>query len=344
MAGIKNRWKKFIEEENSSAAKTNRHGMKILYEKELSDHLNSIRFRILFLLLAVIMFIALYGAIGTISSAAQSTDAKTAAAATSEFIFLKLFTTSGSNIYSFSTFIAFLGPLVGIMLGFDAINEEMAQGTLNRLAAQPIYRDTIINAKFLAGATAVAIMIFSIGGIAAGFSMVVTGLIPTGEQVARLVIYLLLATVYICLWLAWAEFFSVVCRHAATAALACVAIWLVLTLFQSLIASGIASLVYPLTGANAQINVLNNYQTQMTWNRVSPYYLFSEITSILMNPNVHSTNVISIMESQEGAVASYLTLGQSMLQIVPHIITMIAAAAVGFAAAYISFMRKEIRA
>ena len=82
----------------------------------------------------------------------------------------------------------------------------------------------------------------------------------------------------------------------------------------------------------------------MAWNRVSPYYLFSEITSILMNPNVHSTNVISIMESQEGAVASYLTLGQSMLQIVPHIITMIAAAAVGFAAAYISFMRKEIRA
>jgi hypothetical protein len=166
-------------------------------------------------------------------------------------------------------------------------------------SADTIYRDTIINAKFLAGATAVAIMIFSIGGIAAGFSMVVTGLIPTGEQIARLVIYLLLATVYICLWLAWAEFFSVVCRHAATAALACVAIWLVLTLFQSLIASGIASLVYPLTGANAQMNMLNNYQTQMAWNRVSPYYLFSEITSILMNPNVHSTNVISIMESQE---------------------------------------------
>lgn len=318
--------------------------MKILYEKELSDHLTSIRFRILFLLLAVVTVISLYGAVSTIASAAQSTDSQTAAAATSEFIFLKLFTTSGTNIYSFSTFIAFLGPLVGIMLGFDAINEEMAQGTLNRLAAQPIYRDTIINAKFLAGATAVAIMIFSLGFGAAGFSMVLTGLIPTGEQIARLVLYLVMATIYICLWLAWAEFFSVVCRHAATAALACVAIWLVLTLFQSIIASGIAGLVYPLTGANAQANVLSNYQTQMAWNRVSPYYLFSEITSILMNPNVHSTNVISIMESQEGAVASYLTLGQSVLQIIPHIITMIAVTAVGFAAAYISFMRKEIRA
>ena len=41
---------------------------------------------------------------------------------------------------------SFLGPLFGIMLGFDAVNNEQSEGTLNRLAAQPIYRDTIINA------------------------------------------------------------------------------------------------------------------------------------------------------------------------------------------------------
>ena len=75
----------------------------------------------------------------------------------SEFLFLKLFTTSGNSIYSFATFIAFLGPLVGITLGFDAINNERSQGTLNRLAAQPIYRDSIINAKFLAGATVIPV-------------------------------------------------------------------------------------------------------------------------------------------------------------------------------------------
>ena len=317
--------------------------MYILFRKELSDHLRSVRFRILFALLAVISFISLYGAIDTLAQAAQQTsDGQTAL---SEYLFLLLFTTSGSSIYSFATFIGFLGPLVGIMLGFDAINEELAQGTLNRLAAQPIYRDTIINAKFLAGAAAVTITIFSIGGLMAGVGLIATGLIPTGEQVARLLIFLLMADLYICMWMAIAEFFSVVCRHAATAALACIAIWLFLTMFQSLVASGIAGMIYPTSGGmSAQQNVLRNYQLQTALCRISPYYLFSEITSILMNPNVHSTNIVSILQSQEGAIASYLTLGQSLLQIWPHIVVMIALTVLAFAAAYICFMRKEIRA
>ena len=316
--------------------------MYILFRKELSDHLHSVRFQILFIMLAVVSFISLYGSIQTLGQAAQQTsDGQTAV---SEYLFLLLFTTSGSSIYSFATFIGFLGPIIGIMLGFDAINEELAQGTLNRLAAQPIYRDTIINAKFLAGAAAVLITIFSIGGLMAGIGLITTGLIPTGEQVARFVIFLLMAVLYISMWMAVAEFFSVVCRHAATAALACIAIWLFLTMFQSLVASGIAGMIYPTSGYAGQVNVLKNYQLQTALCRISPYYLFSEITSIIMNPNVHSTNIVSILQNQQGAIASYLTLGQSLLQIWPHIVVMIALTAAAFAAAYIAFMRKEIRA
>lgn len=316
--------------------------MYILFRKELSDHLHSVRFQILFAMLAMISFISLYGAIQTLGQAAQQTsDGQTAL---SESMFLLLFTTSGSSIYSFATFIGFLGPIIGIMLGFDAINEELAQGTLNRLAAQPIYRDTIVNAKFLGGAAAVFLTVFSIGGLMTGVGLIATGLIPTGEQVARLVIFLLMAVLYICMWMAVAEFFSVICRHAATAALACIAIWLFLTMFQSLVASGIAGMIYPTSGMSGQANVLKNYQLQTSLCRISPYYLFSEITSILMNPNVHSTNIVSILQSQEGAIASYLTLGQSLLQIWPHIVVMIALTVAAFAAAYIAFMRKEIRA
>ena len=316
--------------------------MYILFRKELSDHLHSVRFQILFVMLAVVSFISLYGSIQTLGQAAQQTsDGQTAV---SEYLFLLLFTTSGSSIYSFATFIGFLGPIIGIMLGFDAINEELAQGTLNRLAAQPIYRDTIINAKFLAGTAAVLITIFSIGGLMAGIGLITTGLIPTGEQVARFVIFLLMAVLYISMWMAVAEFFSVVCRHAATAALACIAIWLFLTMFQSLVASGIAGMIYPTSGYAGQVNVLKNYQLQTALCRISPYYLFSEITSIIMNPNVHSTNIVSILQNQQGAIASYLTLGQSLLQIWPHIVVMIALTAAAFAAGYIAFMRKEIRA
>ena len=103
-------------------------------------------------------------------------------------------------------------------------------------------------------------------------------------------------------------------------------------------------MIYPTSGYAGQVNVLKNYSLQTALCRISPYYLFSEITSIIMNPNVHSTNIVSILQNQQGAIASYLTLGQSLLQIWPHIVVMIALTAAAFAAGYIAFMRKEIRA
>ena len=317
--------------------------MHVLYRKELSDHINSTRCQILYFMLALVCFIALYGAEQTLAqSASQTSDGTTTV---SKFMFLLLFTTSGSNIYSISTFLGFLGPVFGIMLGFDAINEEIAQGTLNRLAAQPIWRDTIIISKFLAGATFIFLTVFSIGGLVTGIGMIGTGLVPSGEEVARILFYLLMASIYICTWMALAELFSVTCRHAATSALSSIAIWLFLTMFMSLLASGIAGMVYP-TGQSVQgqMNTLANYNLQVGLNRISPYYLFSEVTTILMNPTVRSTNLVSILQSSDSAIASYLTLGQSLLQIIPHIVVMFAEMIAFFAAAYISFMRKEIRA
>ena len=77
---------------------------------------------------------------------------------TSEYVFLSMYTSSGSSIPSFASFLAYLTPLVGLALGFDAINSERAQGTLTRLISQPIHRDAVISAKFLAGAVAILLL------------------------------------------------------------------------------------------------------------------------------------------------------------------------------------------
>jgi ABC-2 type transport system permease protein len=70
-------------------------------------------------------------------------------AAKPTLLFLWLFTSTG-KLFSFVQFIGFFGPLIGIFLGFDSINRERVSRTLSKLASQPIYRDSIINAKFLA--------------------------------------------------------------------------------------------------------------------------------------------------------------------------------------------------
>lgn len=56
-----------------------------------------------------------------------------------------------------------LGPLLGIALGFDAMNSELNKGTLCRILSQPIHRDCIINAKFVAALIVITIMLFVLG-------------------------------------------------------------------------------------------------------------------------------------------------------------------------------------
>ena len=277
----------------------------------------------------------LYGALGGIG-AAVAEDGGT--------VFLKLFTTSSSSIPSFVSFMGFLGPLAGLTLGFDAINRERAQGTLNRLMSQPVYRDAVINGKFLAGATAVATMVFSIGLFLAGVGLLRIGVPPSGEEVVRLAVFLLFTTVYIAFWLGLAIFFSVVCRHAATSALAAIAVWIFSSFFMNLVAGAVADSLFPVNDfISAARNMGNNYACALALNRLSPYYLFTEAISTVLDPAVRSVGVVTTAQLS-GAVVGNLPLGQSLLLVWPHLVGLVALMLASFAASYICFMRQEIRA
>ena len=309
-------------------------GRNALVRKELADHLKSKRFLILLLLIGCTSFASLYGAISGLSDAIQSD---------SNFIFLKLYTSSGSSIPSFMSFIALLGPIVGLALGFDAVNSERSNGTLNRLVSQPIYRDAIIVGKFLAGTIVIAIVIFSTGIALGAVGMAVTGLVPDVEEVFRILIFLFFTVVYIAFWLAMSILFSVICRHSATSALASISVWIFFAIFMSLVASIIANAVYPVNDQySAMFNSLNNYTLNQNLNRISPYYLYSEAVSTIMIPSVRSVYVVTVNQLT-GAISGYLSLGQSLLLVWPHLTGLAALMLIAFGGSYVGFMRQEIR-
>jgi ABC-2 type transport system permease protein len=308
-------------------------GLGALYHKELADHLKSKRFLILLLLIGSTGFASLYGAVSEIADASDT-----------NFLFLKLYTTSGNSIPSFMSFIALLGPIIGLALGFDAVNSERAGGTLNRLVAQPIYRDSIIIGKFLAGAAVIASIIYSMGIAVGALGLIVTGIKPTGEEVWRVLIFLTFTVIYVAFWLALSILFSVVCRHSATSALASIALWIFFAIFMSLVASIIANAVYPVSNQyDAMVNTMNNYTLNLNLNRISPYYLYSEAVTTIMNPSVRSVNVVT-MDQLVGAISGYLSLGQSLLLVWPHLTGLAALMLIAFGGSYIGFMRQEVRA
>ena len=159
------------------------------------------------------------------------------------FVFLMLFTSSG-KLFSLIQFIAFFGPLIGIVLGFDAINRERSSRTLSKLASQPIYRDAIINGKFLAGLITITIMLLAIVLIISGLGLLLIGVVPGPEEIWRLFIYLVISIFYICFWLGISILFSVAFRSMATSALASIACWIFFSFFVALGASMIGGRDY----------------------------------------------------------------------------------------------------
>lgn len=310
----------------------------MLFEKETADFINSKRMLLFVLLIVLITVTGLYAAVSGLAESIESGSSST------DFLFLKLFTVSANSIPSYNSLMALMGPFIGIFMGFDAINSERTEGTLNRLVSQPLYRDNIIISKFLAGIFMTAVMVFSSGLLTAAVGLITTGLIPTGEELGRLCIYLCFCVIYIGFWLAVAILFSTVCKHAATSAMACIAVWLFCAIFISLLAGIIADALYPTSGQDmeAVMNALSNYNCELNLNRLSPYYLFGEATSTVLNPGVRTINAVTV-DQLYGALSSNLSLGQSMLLVWPHLTAMAALMLIAFAISYVFFMRQEIR-
>jgi len=309
--------------------------MYVLFRKELSDHLDGFRFLIIFIMGMLIASVSLYSALGGLGAAvAEST--------TSNFVFLRLFTANNGTIPSFATFIMIVGPLIGLLLGFDAINSERSGGTLDRLLAQPIHRDDVINGKFLAGVAVIAILMTSMILLICGAGLIGMGIPPSGEEVVRIMVFLFFTIVYTSFWLGLAILLSVICRHAATSVLSVIAIWLIFTFFMSLIVSGLAGALFPMDSIEmAERSLL----FQQQFSRISPAVLYTEAISTILDPTTRILGITSVIQYEQlySGVAGILPLGQSLLLIWPHLVGLIAESLVIFVISYIVFMKQEIR-
>jgi ABC-2 type transport system permease protein len=307
--------------------------MRAILRKELADYFTSIRFIILFVLI-------LFASAAGLVAASQGIRG---ANLPEGFVFLGLFTTSGNVIPSLVTLIILLVPIIGIALGFDAINSERTSGTLSRILSQPVFRDSLINGKFLAGIVALSIMVGTMLLLVSGYGLSMIGVPPTAEEIIRLFIYLFLTIIFGAFWMGLAILFSVLLRRIAASLLISLALWLFFSIFILLIAPAIANALVP-TADGSEAEIIRNIELRQMLMRFSPNTLFSEATTALLLPvTVGSLGLIT--QSQAAyMLPNPLSLGQSLLLIWPHITSLISLSAICFAISYLLFMKQEIRA
>lgn len=310
-----------------------------VFKKELADHFSSVRFLIIFWLIAMVAMVTTY-MVGTGLHQELSGTVKP------RYVFLMLFTVSGS-FFSLAQFIAFFGPLIGLVMGFDAINRERNEGTLSKLLSQPIFRDAVINGKFLAGVTTIAIMLTALILLISGLGLITVGVVPGAEELARLFIYLIVGIAYISFWLGLAMLFSILFRSIATSALAAMALWIFFSFFTGFTADLVAGFIAPVENRQNVEQVYANRKIARNVRLVSPSVLYSEATSTLLDPFRKTTKAMVLIGPMEKLSMSRfqnpLPLSQSLLVVFPYMSTMLALTVVCFGISYIIFMRQEIR-
>jgi ABC-2 type transport system permease protein len=314
-------------------------GIRAIVRKELADHFSSYRFIILFALIAMVSLITTY-------MVGMGLKEELSGVAKPKFVFLMLFTSTGP-LFSLVQFVAFFGPLIGLVLGFDSINRERSAGTLSKLASQPIYRDAIINGKFLSGVITITIMLASILLVVSGLGLVLIGVVPGVEELWRMVIYLIISIFYIAFWLGMSILFSIIFRGIATSALATLAIWIFFSFFVSMGASVVANAVVPGDVSKNFEMLMKRIRVQRAVSLLSPMQLYNDSTAIIIDPMRKTTRAFVLMGPLERLSLSRferpLALSQSIYVVIPHMISLIAITFICFGVSYAVFMKQEIR-
>src|SRR4030042_904838 len=285
--------------------------MLAIIRKELADSFNSVRFMILFFLVFGLSALALYSAHQGLRGSGVEC-----------FIFLRLYTTPPPGMENefgfFFNYINFIPlifiPLVGTLLGFDAINKERTSGTLSRIMSQPVYRDSVINAKFLANLFILALMMTTSVLLIGGYGLRMIGIPPSGEEVMRLFIYLVNILIFGSFWIDLAMLFSVVFRNLATSIICSLVLWLFCSFGIYYIARSVAG------SAETFFRILS----------FSPNWIFGQASSAVLYPAVRTLGTIT-SEQAAYMVPNPLALGQSLTVIWPYMVGLISLSAVCFA-------------
>ena len=329
-----------------------------VFRKELADLFVNKRFILLFAMILLLSTASAYqGANYLKSSSSTSTN------------FMAIFS-QGANGSSFVSLMVTFGPLLGLALSFDAINKERKSGTLSTLLAQPIFRDSIINGKFLAGAVGLTLAIVVTLGVNMGIAIPLLGFGPTSTEALAIVALIAVTIIYLCFWYGLGMLFSVYCRETSTSILASVATWIVFSILIFIFASFASNVAvsavsfnpsenFNFTGGNFPGNFTGGpgfnssmftTPTSVTESRsmiastissISPAYLYSDIASRLTGAVSSSFTGFSVSISRfTGQQYNlYTALAGSWAEIAVIAMAMV----VCFIASYMLFLRSEIR-
>lgn len=321
-------------------------GIFTVAKKELLDIFSERKFLLIFGTLLIVVLVSTFQGALSYSNSQSSTGTITIGGQGSNNtaprqVFIGGAESLSNALSSMVTNFSLVGGVLALAISYDTVNGERISGSLKTLLSYPIYRDKVIYGKYLGGlaaVTAVTSVTFLAGmGIFIGFS----GLTPSADTVTRLTIFFLVSLVYMAIFLAVGLLLSIAMPQPSTSLLASMIVWLASIRLIPNLGYAIAQVISPVRMAfrdggpsfttGAGFDTVRSIITALSPSSAYEQIVNSMLTTNRMQFSSGQVSVVSVGLNQ--ALASNATL----------LIYLAGLMVAVFAAAYVLFMRQEIR-
>ncbi len=143
----------------------------------------------------------------------------------------------------FSFQMSYLGPLIAIVLGFDAIVRERKSGSLNVLLTHPVYRDQVITGKLIGTMVTLGFVVIIAVVASTGIMLSVSGITVSTEVIGRIIVFMMLAFLFMLSYLAFSVAASTFTKESSDSLVYSISVWLVLGMLLGTIAYTAAGII-----------------------------------------------------------------------------------------------------
>ncbi len=270
--------------------------------------------------------------------------------------------------------------LLSLALGFDLITREKMEGSLKSLLSHPVFRDEVINGKLIGGILTLVVAIFLIFLFTLAF-MLFYGVIPSADDLLRLIVYFVMALLYVSVILAIAMLISTVTNSSTTSILCVLGVLVAFCVIPSFYPNVVNAILGPAPqlpqmsisgGTNTSSGssttsemAANNSEAAYVWaiqhdtayksywdeygtiynylNVLSPCQDFAySISQYILYPESEITEQVKEASTGQGVYVKP-TLLDSLGQVWINIVALIVWLIVPVAITYIMFMRMDVR-
>lgn len=218
-----------------------------------------------------------------------------------------------SNIVSY---VSMIGAVVAIFLGFDTFSGERNNGTLKLIAVRPVYRDQIVSGKLVGASMVIGgllciVLIFNLL-----LFVLISGMTPSMNEIARLLIFFLLAFVYMMIFYLASMYVSLQTNNSAFGFMLMMIIWVTISFVLPQLADSQRSFAYALNAtAQTVTQVPADTVVSKAIELFSPAAQFQHIGKDLLQvvPETATIGIGKLILSQWGAIAEILIPGVALM-------------------------------